>query len=104
MAQSGNGGGPLEIGKVVKLEGTATGTSESGVTNQLEVGSPVYQGDVIETGSDSKLGISFVDETVFSMSADARMILDELIYDPAAVENSSMAFNLVQGAFVFVTG
>ncbi|NRB32388.1 MAG: FecR domain-containing protein, partial [Rhizobiaceae bacterium] len=104
LAQSGAGGEPLEIGKVVKLEGTATSTSESGVTNQLEVGSPVYQGDVIETGSDSKLGISFVDETVFSMSADARMILDELIYDPAAVENSSMAFNLVQGAFVFVTG
>ncbi|MEP2627583.1 MAG: FecR domain-containing protein, partial [Rhizobiaceae bacterium] len=104
LAQSGDGGEPVEIGKVVKLDGSATSTSVSGVTNSLEVGAPVFQGDVIETGADSKLGISFLDETVFSMSADARMILDELIYDPADIENSSMAFNLVQGAFVFVTG
>ena len=103
-AQAGGAAGPLEIGKVVKLEGTASGTSEGGQAIDLKVGSPVYQGDVIQTGPDSTLGISFVDETVFSMSADARMILDELIYDPANVENSSMAFNLVQGAFVFVTG
>ncbi|MEP1208256.1 MAG: VCBS domain-containing protein [Rhizobiaceae bacterium] len=103
-AQAGGGGEPLQIGKVVKLEGSASTTSVSGTKNELEVGSPVFQGDVVETGADSSLGISFVDETVFSMSSDARMILDELIYDPANVENSSMAFNLVQGAFVFVTG
>ena len=52
----------------------------------------------------SKLGVSFLDDTVFSMSADARMVLDELVYDPANAANSSMVFNLVQGSFVFVTG
>ncbi len=103
-AQLAGGEEPLEIGRVLKLDGSATSTSISGVTKELSVGDPVFQGDVLETGGGSKLGISFVDKTLFSMSADARMILDELIYDPANVENSSMSLNLVQGAFVFVTG
>ncbi|NKB51242.1 MAG: hypothetical protein GKR97_03285 [Rhizobiaceae bacterium] len=103
-AQLTGGGEPVEIGRVLKLDGTATSTSPSGVTNELSVGDPVFQGDVIETGGGSKLGITFVDKTLFSMSADARMILDELIYDPANIEDSSMSLNLVQGAFVFVTG
>ena len=38
------------------------------------------------------------------MSADARMVLNELIFDPAKVADSSMVVNLVQGSFVFVTG
>ncbi|MEM1038710.1 MAG: VCBS domain-containing protein [Pseudomonadota bacterium] len=103
FAQAG-GGEPVEIGKVIKLDGTATSTNAAGVRTDLEVGTPVYQGDVIETGTGSKLGITFVDKTVFSMSAGARMVLDELVYDPNSVADSSMSFNLVQGAFVFVTG
>ncbi len=102
-AQAG-GGNAAQIGKVIKLEGAATSTSADGTKTPLAIDTPVYQGDVIETGAGSKLGISFVDKTVFSMSADARMVLDELIFDPANVGNSSMNFNLVQGAFVFVTG
>src|SRR5690606_23381708 len=60
--------------------------------------------DVVETGANSKLGISFVDDSVFSMSAGARMVLDELVFDPARAADSSMVVNLVQGSFVFVTG
>jgi VCBS repeat-containing protein len=93
-----------EIGKVVSIEGTATITHSDGVTVNLANGDPVYQGDVVSTGAGSKLGISFIDDSVFSMSADARMVLDELIFDPAKVADSSMVVNLVQGSFVFVTG
>jgi len=93
-----------EIGKVVSIEGTATITHSDGVTVNLANGDPVYQGDVVSTGAGSKLGISFIDDSVFSMSADARMVLNELIFDPAKVADSSMVVNLVQGSFVFVTG
>lgn len=103
-AQASGGGEPVEIGTVLKLEGSATSTSVSGVKTELAVGSKVFQGDVIETALEAKLGITFIDKTVFSMSSNARMILDELIYDPANVADSSMSLNLVQGAFVFVTG
>ena len=103
-AQTGGGGAATEIGKVIKLEGSATATSGSNGAKPLAIGDPVFQGDVIQTGASSKLGISFIDETVFSMSADARMVLDELVFDPANAAGSSMSFNLVQGAFVFVAG
>ena len=94
----------VEIGKVVSVEGDATATHADGVTVNLANGDPVYQGDVVRTGPGSKLGVSFIDDSVFSMSADARMVLDELVFDPAKAADSSMVVNLVQGSFVFVTG
>jgi VCBS repeat-containing protein len=96
--------GLTEIGKVVSIEGTATATHKDGVTVDLAKDAPVYQGDVISTGEGSKLGVVFIDDSVFSMSASARMVLDELIFDPAKAADSSMVINLVQGSFVFVTG
>ncbi|MCB1462764.1 MAG: VCBS domain-containing protein, partial [Nitratireductor sp.] len=96
--------GLKEIGKVIKLEGTATVTHPDGTVAELQSGDTVYQGDVVQTGQSSKLGISFLDDSVFSLSDNARMVLDKLVYDPDDAANSSMAFNLVQGAFVFVTG
>ncbi|MEP9390256.1 VCBS domain-containing protein, partial [Mesorhizobium sp. KR9-304] len=93
-----------EIGKVVSVSGTATATHSDGVTVNLASGDPVYQGDVVRTGPESKLGISFIDDSVFSMSADARMVLNELVFDPAKASESSMVVDLVQGSFVFVTG
>jgi len=95
--------GPEQIGRVVTLEGTAFATRANGQRVTLEIGDPVFQDDLVETSADSKLGLAFIDETVFSLSANARMILDELVYEPGGSDNS-MAFNLVQGTFVFITG
>ncbi len=104
-AQAGSATGePLQIGEVLQLDGKATATHTNGVQKTLNVGDPVFQGDVLETGSDTSLGISFLDETVFSVSANAKMVLDELIYDPKEAEKSSMTFNLVEGTFVFAAG
>ncbi|MEM7464829.1 MAG: FecR domain-containing protein, partial [Pseudomonadota bacterium] len=103
-AQASGGGDLIEIGTVQTIEGVAYSTPINGIQAQLAEGDKVYQGDVIETGDDSKLGIAFVDKTVFSVSANARMVLNELIYDPNETENNSMVFNLVEGSFVFLTG
>ena len=104
FAQAGAVQGLIEIGTIVKLEGIATCLRTDGVKVELAIGSPVYQGDVVETGAGSKLGIGFVDKTVFSLSANARMVLDELVYNPQDPASNTMVMNLVQGAFVFVTG
>jgi hypothetical protein len=94
----------VQIGQVVSLNGTATAKRTDGTEVELITGAPVFKGDVVQTGADSKLGITFLDDSVFSMSANARMVLNELVYDPADAANSSMVVNLVQGSFVFVTG
>lgn len=102
-AQAGAGEGKEPIGQVETLEGKAYATRTDGTKVELKVGDPVFQGDVVETGADSKLGITFIDQTVFSLSEDARMVLDELVFDPGGSDNS-MLVNLVQGSFVFVAG
>ncbi|MES0812348.1 VCBS domain-containing protein, partial [Roseibium sp. SCPC15] len=102
-AQVGTGLVATPIGTVQTSVGTATAQRTDGTSVTLSVGDPVFQGDVVQTAAGSSLVIVFVDETLFSLSADARMVLDELIYSPNGPDNS-MVMNLVQGSFVFVTG
>jgi hypothetical protein len=63
----------------------------------------VYQGDVIATGADGKASLAFADGTAFNISSNARMELNEFVYNPNGNSNSSM-FSLIKGTFTFVAG
>lgn len=103
VAQAGGGiGGAAEIGTVRALVGAAT-VQRGGSTSALAPGQTVFQGDVVETAAGSSLGILLRDNTVFSLTGGSRMVMTSLVYDPARTDNT-MSLNLVQGAFVFVTG
>ena len=91
------------IGRVDETIGEATATRVDGTTVSLQKDSPVFQGDIIETESDGAIAIVFIDETTFSLGEDARMVIDELIFDPSSLEGSS-SFSVIQGVFVFVSG
>ena len=67
------------------------------------MGDNVHKGDVVQSGSDSSLGITFIDGTVFGLSSNARMVLNEMIYNPNGSNNSSF-LTLVQGTISFVAG
>jgi fibronectin-binding autotransporter adhesin len=90
------------IGHVTKLQGNAT-TIRNGVSIILNNGDNVEKGDVVQSGSDSTLGITFVDGTVFGLSSNARMVLNEMVYDPNGSNNSSL-LSLVAGTISFVAG
>ena len=77
------------IGRVEKATGSAIAI-RNGVPVTLNVGDLVYQGDVVQTRSGSSLGIGFIDGTAFSLSANARMVLNEMVYDPNGSTNSSL--------------
>ena len=70
---------------------------------QTKVGDLVYQGDVVQTGVDGAIGLVFTDGTSFNISKNARMELNELIYDPKGSSNSTL-FNLKKGTFTFIAG
>ncbi len=89
------------IGEVNLLNGVARVQRADGTRADLSEGDPIFQGDVVSTGVGSELGILFIDETVFSLSANARMVINELIYNPSSTTNS-MGISLIQGTFVFV--
>jgi hypothetical protein len=100
------------IGKVVAAAGSVTIEHVSAVVVQVnvpgqagetKVGDLVYQGDLVQTGADGKVGINFTDGTSFNLSSNARMALDEYVYDPKGTSNSTL-FNLAKGTFTFVAG
>ena len=93
------------IGKVVAADGSViiehagaaiVQANVAGEAIQTKIGDPVYLGDVVRTGVDGRVGINFVDGTSFNLSSDARMTLDEYVYDPAGKSNSTI-FNLDSG-------
>nr|WP_143039703.1 MULTISPECIES: VCBS domain-containing protein [Bradyrhizobium] len=90
------------IGHVTKLTGTATAI-RNGVSIILNQGDNVNKGDVVQSGSDSTLGITFIDGTVFGLASNAKMVLNEMIYDPNGSDNKSL-ISLVQGTISFVAG
>jgi VCBS repeat-containing protein len=90
------------IGHVTKLTGSATAI-RNGVSVILNNGDNVEKGDVVSTGSESTLGVTFIDGTVFGLSSNARMVLNEMVYDPNGSNNSSL-LSLVAGTITFVAG
>ena len=90
------------IGHVSKLAGTATAI-RNGVSVILNVGDNVEKGDVVQSGANSTLGVTFIDGSVFGLSSNARMVLNEMVYDPNGSNNSSL-ISLVAGTISFVAG
>ncbi len=90
------------VGNVVKMTGSAS-VVRNGVTITLNNGDAVYQTDVIQTGSGSTLGIVLIDGTTFNLTANARLMLNDLTYDPSSTSNTSL-YSLVEGAASFVAG
>src|SRR5207237_2027655 len=60
-------------------------------------------GDVVQSGSDSTLGINFFAGTVVGFASNAQMVLNEMIYDPNGSDNKSL-LSLVAGTISFVAG
>src|SRR5262249_16771092 len=50
-----------------------------------------------------KLGVAFADGSSFSVSANARMEVNEFVYDPHGHFNSSL-MSLTKGTFTFIAG
>lgn len=102
-AQAGGAAEPAKvIGHVTKLTGSATAI-RNGVAIVLNQGDNVNKGDVVQSGGDSTLGITFIDGTVFGLGPNAKMVLNEMIYDPNGSSNSSL-MSLVSGTISFVAG
>lgn len=91
------------VGAVQEITGQATVTRLDGTIETIGIGTPIYQGDVIETDDDGAVNIMFVDETTFAVSEDARLAIDEYVFDPAT-QSGVTNFSVLKGVFVFTSG
>ena len=95
--------GAQAIGQVQDLTGEAFSTRPDGARVRLNARDPVFQGDVIETAGDAAISLLFFDETTISLGDDARLALNELVYNPATRAGQS-PHAIVKGVLVFVSG
>ncbi|MBN2752563.1 MAG: FecR domain-containing protein, partial [Rhodospirillaceae bacterium] len=91
------------IGTVKTLNGEVSVTRLDGSHAILKIGDTVHQGDVLETGSAGSVGIVFLDGSNFSLGGSGKMILDEMVYDPAA-QSGSADIGVLSGTFAFISG
>jgi hypothetical protein len=66
----------------------------------LKVSDAVYKNDVLETGVNAALGVNFDDETTLSLSANARIVVDEFVYENGAKGNKAV-LNVARGTIAF---
>ena len=112
LAQSTQDMSVKPIGRVMVASGTATIERVNALVvlasvekaGPVKKGDHVYLGDVVTTGDNSQLGINFIDGASFIMSSNARMTLDQYVYDPNDHKKNSMFFSLAKGAFTFLAG
>ena len=91
----------LFVGKVEIVVGSCTLTRPGNDPAQVKRGDALCQGDIIETASGGKVGIRFIDGTVFSLSDKARMVLKEF---SAAAATPLAQFDISNGTFSFIAG
>ncbi|MBR0960246.1 FecR domain-containing protein [Bradyrhizobium japonicum] len=88
------------IGNVATVTGIATVIRDRN-SYPLRVRDDIYLNDVVQTSSNSSLGITFNDATTFNLSARARITIDNYVYEDGGKQNSAI-FDVGRGTVAFV--
>jgi len=94
---------PRVIGYIQTAIGSGTLRRANGIAIQVNVGDSVCQGDVIETAAGGRIGIRFIDNTLFDLSCSTRVVVNEFVCDSAGTFPSA-AFEVSKGTFAFLAG
>jgi hypothetical protein len=92
----------LPIAQVKKVTGQVV-IQRSGRRLPAKVGNPLFEKDIVETGPDGGIGITFVDNTVFSTGPNSQLALDEFQFDSNNFRGSMLA-DMRQGTLAVVSG
>jgi hypothetical protein len=90
------------IGQVKTVKGEAA-VVRGNERYKAAPGDPIYARDVIETGKNGSIGITFVDNTVFSAGPDSEVALDRFRFDSPAGPNDMFA-EMRRGTLSVVSG
>ena len=88
------------IGNVATVTGIATVIRDKN-SYPLKLRDDIYLNDVVQTSSNSSLGITFNDATTFNLSASAKITIDNYVYEDGGKENSAI-FDIGKGTVAFV--
>jgi hypothetical protein len=72
-----------------------------GPAKPVKVKDAVHSGDVLQTGNNGAIGVTFNDETTFNLSAGARLVVDEFVYQAGGKDNAAV-FKVTRGTVAFI--
>lgn len=90
------------IGYVKNASGEAS-ISASGKSNVAQAGTPIQVGNLLKTGANGTMGITFKDNTVMSFGNNTELTVDEYLYAPTKGE-LKLAASMSKGALQYVSG
>ena len=90
------------IGQVTEAAGTAS-LMRDGAQVAVRPGDPVYQGDVVETGADGRLVITFLDNSRFSTGPNSELALPQFQFD-TSTQHGSMTAEIRHGTLAVTSG
>lgn len=88
------------IGNVATVTGIATVIRDKN-SYPLRVRDDIYLNDVVQTSSNSTLGITFNDATTFNLSASSKITIDSYVYEDGGKQNAGV-FDIGKGTVAFV--
>ncbi len=88
------------IGNVATLTGAATVTRNNAST-PLKLQDDIFLNDVLQTSANSTLGVTFNDATTFNLTANAKITVDNYVYEDGGKQNSAL-FDVAKGTVAFV--
>ena len=90
------------VAQVKKITGDVV-IVRSGERLTAKIGDLLFEKDLLETGPNGGIGITFVDNTVFSTGPNSRLALDEFRFDTNNFQGSMLA-DMQQGTLAVVSG
>jgi hypothetical protein len=90
------------IGQVKNASG-AVDVTRSGSAHHAASGDQVFQDDLISTGADGSIGITFVDNSLISLGPNSELKLDQFQFNPAA-HTGSFDSSLNKGTLAVKSG
>jgi hypothetical protein len=87
------------IGNVATLTGSATVIRNNSAT-PLKLQDDIYLNDVLQTSANSTLGVTFTDATTFNLTANAKISVDNFVYEDGGKQNTAL-FDVARGTVAF---
>jgi hypothetical protein len=93
---------PAAAGRVKVVSGAATITRGTN-SAPAAVGQEIFEGDVLKTGPDGRLGVTLKDDTRLSLSPSSALRIDDFAFSPEA-KQLSLGVKFLTGIAAYVSG
>lgn len=94
---------PKAVGRVMLIQGELAAKDKEDKARKLTLGSPVYEGDVLQSSVQSHAVVAFRDGSRITLQANSVFHVETFKYDKAAQQESAV-LRLIKGGVRVVTG